>query len=81
MSPRFPVDVPKAKAVKTLERPGFTKVREREHIAMVRENPDGSGTPLTMHNHPKIKSSTLKDAFGDGDVGRFRDLAKLEITA
>jgi len=27
---------------------------------MVRENPDGSKTPLTMPNHPKIKASTLR---------------------
>lgn len=27
---------------------------------MVRKNPDGSRTPLTMPNHPKIKASTLK---------------------
>ncbi len=27
---------------------------------MVRENPDGSRTPLTMPNHTKIKGSTLR---------------------
>ncbi len=27
---------------------------------MVRENPDGTQTPLTMPNHPKIKASTLR---------------------
>jgi hypothetical protein len=26
----------------------------------VRENPDGSKTPLTMPNHPHIKASTLR---------------------
>jgi hypothetical protein len=38
----------------------FQVVREKEHISMVRENPDGSRTPLTMPNHPKIKASTLR---------------------
>ena len=27
---------------------------------MSRENPDGTSTPLTMPNHPRIKSSTLR---------------------
>jgi hypothetical protein len=35
-------------------------VREKEHISMTRDNPDGSNTPLTMPNHPKIKASTLR---------------------
>lgn len=36
--PKFPVDVPKAKVVKALELLGFRVIREREHIALVREN-------------------------------------------
>ncbi len=39
---------------------GFRMVREKEHISMVRENPEGTKTPLTMPNHPKIKASTLR---------------------
>lgn len=39
---------------------GFRIVREREHIAMVREAPDGIRLPLTMPNHPRIKGSTLR---------------------
>jgi hypothetical protein len=27
---------------------------------MIRENPDGTTTPLTMPNHPKLKASTLR---------------------
>ena len=38
--PRFPVDVPKTEAVRTLEILGFRIVREANHISMVRENPD-----------------------------------------
>jgi len=57
---KFPVDAPKRKVVKALERLGFQTVREKEHISMVRENPDGSRIPLTMPNHTKIKASTLR---------------------
>jgi len=57
---KFPTDAPKRKVVKALEILGFRTVREKEHISMVRENPDGSKTPLTMPSHPKIKASTLR---------------------
>jgi hypothetical protein len=35
-------------------------VREREHIAMVRDNLDGTRTPLTLPNHAHLKGSTLR---------------------
>jgi len=57
---KFPVDASKRKVVKALEILGFQVVREKEHISMARKNPDGSVTPLTMPNHPKIKASTLR---------------------
>ena len=39
---KFPVDAPKRKIVKALEILGFRVVREKEHISMIREHPDGS---------------------------------------
>ena len=57
---KFPIDAPKNKVVKALEILGFQIVREREHIAMLRENEDGTKTPLTLPNHSIIKSSTLR---------------------
>lgn len=58
--PRFPSDAPKAKVIKTFELLGFRLVRVHEHIAMVRENADGTRTPLTLPNHARIKGSTLR---------------------
>jgi predicted RNA binding protein YcfA (HicA-like mRNA interferase family) len=46
--------------VRALESLGFRIVREGAHIAMLRENEDGTQTPLTMPNHDCIKASTLR---------------------
>ncbi len=48
------------KVIKTFENLGFRIARMGEHISMVRENPDGTKTPLTMPNHDRIKGSTLR---------------------
>lgn len=67
---KFPRDVPKARVVRTLVALGFTLVREREHIAMLRQNPDGTRTPLTLPNHAKIKSSTLRLILRQSNISR-----------
>ena len=67
---KFPVDAPKSKVTKTLEILGFRIVREKEHISMVRDNPNGTKTPLTMPNKPKIKASTLRTICTQSGISR-----------
>jgi len=68
--PKFPVDAPKRKVVRALEALGFRIVQEREHIAMVRENADGTRTPLTMPNHSQLKGSTLRTICTQAGISR-----------
>ena len=58
--PKFPVDAPIDKVLKTFEKLGFRLIREGNHISMLRENSEGTRTPLTIPNHRRIKSSTLR---------------------
>ena len=78
LMPHFPVDAPRARVVRTFELLGFRLVREREHIAMVREEEDGKRTPLTMPNHPRIKGSTLRAICTQAGISRNEFLSAFE---
>jgi predicted RNA binding protein YcfA (HicA-like mRNA interferase family) len=78
MSGKFPVDVPKTKVIRALERLGFRIVREREHISMMKVLADSSRIPLTLPNHPKIKGSTLRTILTQSRISREEFLQAFE---
>ena len=67
---KFPVDAPVRDVIRALERLGFVLVREGNHISMVRTNPDGTRTPLTMPNHRTLKASTLRTILTQASIER-----------
>jgi predicted RNA binding protein YcfA (HicA-like mRNA interferase family) len=66
----FPKDPPLRKVLAAFVLLGFRVVREGNHIALVRENDDGSRTPMTLPNHPKIKAGTLQSACRQAGIDR-----------
>jgi hypothetical protein len=75
---RFPVDAPRDRVLKVRERLGLRLVREGNHIAMLRDNPDGTRAPLTMPNHRRIKGSTLRTILTQAGIPRDAFLAAYE---
>ncbi|MBI5302802.1 MAG: type II toxin-antitoxin system HicA family toxin [Chloroflexi bacterium] len=67
---KFPIHAPQAKVIKALQSLGFRTVREGSHIAIVRENLDGTRTPLTIPNHRTLKSSTLRAILTQSGISR-----------
>ncbi len=67
---KFPIDAPRERVVRALKALGFALVREGNHVAMVRENADGTRTPLTMPGHRRIKGSTLRNMLRQSKIPR-----------
>jgi predicted RNA binding protein YcfA (HicA-like mRNA interferase family) len=75
---KFPVDAPLRRVLRTLAALGFVLVREGNHIAMQRENEDGTRTPLTLPNHLTIKGSTLRTICTQSGITRDEFLTAYE---
>jgi len=67
---KFPVDAKKEKVLHALKRLGFEIVRPGTHISLQRKNPDGTITPMTIPNHSRIKSSTLRTICSQAGIKR-----------
>jgi len=67
---KFPIDAPITRVKRALELLGFRLVREGNHISMIRQNPDGTRTPLTIPNHQRLKSSTLRTILTQAGIAR-----------
>jgi len=67
---KFPADAPIRRVIRTLEELGFRLVREGNHISMLRENADGTRTPLTIPNHSVLKKSTLRAILNQSKISR-----------
>jgi predicted RNA binding protein YcfA (HicA-like mRNA interferase family) len=67
---KFPADAPIRRVISTLEQLGFRLVREGNHISMLRENADGTRTPLTIPNHSVLKKSTLRTVLNQSRISR-----------
>ena len=67
---KFPRDVPKRKVIRVFELLGFRIIRTGNHISMIREEPDGNRTTLTMPNHERIRGSTLRTICRQAGIAR-----------
>lgn len=64
--------------MRAFEKLGFSPVREDEHISLIRTNPDGTKTPMTIPNHRYLKGSTLRTICTQAKIQRDDFLAAYE---
>jgi predicted RNA binding protein YcfA (HicA-like mRNA interferase family) len=76
---KFPIDVPVENVIRALESLGFRVVRTGNHLALLRENEDGTRTPITIPNHPEIKGSTLPTILTQAGIRRDEFLKAFEV--
>lgn len=64
------MDAPLRDVVRALQSLGFVIVRERQHISLARAKPDGTHDRMTLTNHRRLKSSTLRTALRQAGISR-----------
>lgn len=70
MTIKFPVDAPIEDVLKAFEHLGFRIVRKGSHISLTLTSPDGTTIPMTIPNHRKLKSSTLRTILTQAGISR-----------
>ena len=68
--PKFPVDAPSERVLRALQTPRFQIVNRGNHISLVRNEPGGKRTPMTLPGHRTIKGSTLRTALTQSGISR-----------
>lgn len=70
MAAKFPIDASQNRVLRALEHLGFVLIRRGNHLALLREEPDGTRTPLTLPGHRTIKGSTLRAVLTQSGISR-----------
>ncbi|MBC7967487.1 MAG: type II toxin-antitoxin system HicA family toxin [Fuerstia sp.] len=68
--PRFPSDAPLDHVLAAMAKLGFHVVRVGNHVALARQNEDGTQTPMTIPNHRQLKRSTLRTILTQSGISR-----------
>ncbi len=67
---KFPIDAKLDRVLATMAKLGFHVVRSGNHIALARQNGDGTQTPMTIPNHRQLKRSTLRTILTQAGISR-----------
>lgn len=67
---KFPREISIRRLLKVLMALGFDVVRVGNHISLIRNNEDGTRTPMTIPNHKKVDGRLLLHILGESGITR-----------